>query len=331
MATSRASRSSRRPWPTAWRRRPSSRSCAAQRSRTSPSTGSPPSSARSDRLPSSARRSWSGRAITRRRSTPTRAANPWPWSSRHSPIPTSARSRCSKCCRGRYGPTPCSPIPRTHEDEKLHGLFTLRGKDQDPVNDVPAGDLAAVAKLGNVNTGDTLAPKGTPVIVPQPERAVQVLSIAIRPKSKGDEDKLMTALAPAPGGGSVAQRPPQRRDPPDPARRHGRDASGHRHRTPGPEVRRRGGDRGRHRSPTGRPSAPLPRRRASTRSRPEATASSASPSFGSSRSHEAPGSTSPTPSSEGRSPASSFPPCKRESRRRWRRPASSATPLSTSR
>jgi elongation factor G len=84
--------------------------------------------------------------------------------------------------------------PRSHDDEKLHGLFTLRGKEQDQVNDVPAGDIAAVAKLGNVNTGDTLAPKGTPVVVPRPDPPMQVLSIAIRPKSKGDEDKLMTAL-----------------------------------------------------------------------------------------------------------------------------------------
>jgi elongation factor G len=84
--------------------------------------------------------------------------------------------------------------PRSHDDEKLHGLFTLRGKEQDQVNDVPAGDIAAVAKLGNVNTGDTLAPKGTPVVVRRPDPPVQVLSIAIRPKSKGDEDKLMTAL-----------------------------------------------------------------------------------------------------------------------------------------
>jgi elongation factor G len=84
--------------------------------------------------------------------------------------------------------------PRSHDDEKLHGLFTLRGKEQDQVNEVPAGDLAAVAKLGNVNTGDTLAPKGTPVVVPRPDPPVQVLSIAIRPRSKGDEDKLMTAL-----------------------------------------------------------------------------------------------------------------------------------------
>ncbi len=43
-------------------------------------------------------------------------------------------------------------------------------------------------------TGDTLAPKGTPVVVPAAPPEPVVLAVAIRPKSKGDEDKLMTGL-----------------------------------------------------------------------------------------------------------------------------------------
>src|SRR5439155_24049914 len=43
-------------------------------------------------------------------------------------------------------------------------------------------------------TGDTLAPKGTPVVIPPREMPEPVLAIAILPKSKGDEDKLMTGL-----------------------------------------------------------------------------------------------------------------------------------------
>src|ERR1700736_1167733 len=39
--------------------------------------------------------------------------------------------------------------PRTHTDEKLHALFALRGKEQDVLSEVPAGDIAAVAKLGD--------------------------------------------------------------------------------------------------------------------------------------------------------------------------------------
>jgi elongation factor G len=99
-----------------------------------------------------------------------------------------------KVLSGTVRPDAVLTNPRSHGDEKLHGLFTLRGKEQDQVNDVPAGDLAAVAKLGDVNTWDTLAPKGTPVVVPPPSLPPQSLSIAIKPRSKGDEDKLMTAL-----------------------------------------------------------------------------------------------------------------------------------------
>ena len=99
-----------------------------------------------------------------------------------------------KVLSGTIKPDTVLTNPRTHSDERLHSLFTLRGKEQDQLSDVPAGDIAAVAKLGATTTGDTLAPKGTPVRVPTPDRAEPVLAIAIRPRSKGDEDKLMTAL-----------------------------------------------------------------------------------------------------------------------------------------
>jgi len=99
-----------------------------------------------------------------------------------------------KVLSGTVRPDTVLTNTRTHADEKLHALFTLRGKEHLDVPEVPAGDLAAVAKLGETTTGDTLAPKGTPVQVPPVPVPEPVLSIAIRPKSKGDEDKLMTAL-----------------------------------------------------------------------------------------------------------------------------------------
>jgi elongation factor G len=83
---------------------------------------------------------------------------------------------------------------RTHGDERLHGLFALRGKEQIPCDAFSVGDIGAVAKLADVLTGDTLAPKGTPVRVPAAPPAEPALQIGIRPRSKGDEDKLMTAL-----------------------------------------------------------------------------------------------------------------------------------------
>ena len=100
-----------------------------------------------------------------------------------------------KVLSGTVRPDAVLTNPRTRTDEKLHGLFVLRGKEHETVNEVPAGDLFAVAKLTDTATGDTLAPKGTPVTIPHHETPDPVLSIAIRPKSKGDDDKLMTALA----------------------------------------------------------------------------------------------------------------------------------------
>ncbi len=83
---------------------------------------------------------------------------------------------------------------RTHSDEKLHVLQVLRGKEAETASEAQAGDIVAVPKLADTATGDTLAPKGTPVLVPGPDPEPAVLSVAIRPRSKGDEDKLMTGL-----------------------------------------------------------------------------------------------------------------------------------------
>ncbi len=83
---------------------------------------------------------------------------------------------------------------RTRADERLHSLQTLRGKEGQAMGDAFAGDIVAVPKLADAQTGDTLAPKSMPVIAEGPPPPVPVLSIAVRPKAKGDEDKLMTAL-----------------------------------------------------------------------------------------------------------------------------------------
>ncbi len=83
---------------------------------------------------------------------------------------------------------------RTGTDERLHGLLTMRGKDQETASELVAGDIGAVAKLASTATGDTLAPKGKPVVVapiPQPEAT---LALAVVPRTQADEDKLASAL-----------------------------------------------------------------------------------------------------------------------------------------
>jgi elongation factor G len=79
-------------------------------------------------------------------------------------------------------------------DERLHQLMTVRGRDTEPAAEVPAGDIGAVAKLADTGTGDVLAQRGADINVEPFELPVPVLPTAIRPKSKADEDKLANAL-----------------------------------------------------------------------------------------------------------------------------------------
>jgi elongation factor G len=83
---------------------------------------------------------------------------------------------------------------RTMHEERLHQLSVMRGKEQEPVSEVPAGDIAAVAKLADTTTGDVLGARGADVDVDPFEPPAPVLAIAIRAKSKSDEDKLANAL-----------------------------------------------------------------------------------------------------------------------------------------
>ena len=83
---------------------------------------------------------------------------------------------------------------RSSADERLHGLFTLRGKEQINLGELVAGDIGAVAKLSSTATSDTLAPKGKPVVVPRIEQPAPSLAIAIVPKTQADEDKLGNVL-----------------------------------------------------------------------------------------------------------------------------------------
>jgi elongation factor G len=80
-------------------------------------------------------------------------------------------------------------------DERVGHLFAMRGKDHENVAEVPAGDIGAVAKLAHTTTGDTFSPKSDPVTLPPIELPEPLYAVAIEPKTKGDEDKLSTAIA----------------------------------------------------------------------------------------------------------------------------------------
>jgi len=84
----------------------------------------------------------------------------------------------------------------THgEGERIGQLFILKGKTQEPVSQLGAGDIGGVAKLSLTSTGDTLCSqdkpiKGAPIQFPEP-----TFNQAVHPKTKADLDKLGTALA----------------------------------------------------------------------------------------------------------------------------------------
>jgi elongation factor G len=84
--------------------------------------------------------------------------------------------------------------PRRREEEKLHQIFVPRGKEHLEVDLLPTGDIGAVAKLGTTQTGDTLTAKDRPIVLPYEAPPEPVFAVAVFPKSKGDEDKLSTAL-----------------------------------------------------------------------------------------------------------------------------------------
>ena len=78
--------------------------------------------------------------------------------------------------------------------ERLGHLLAMQGKTPTNVPEFKAGDIGAVAKLKDTRTNDTLADKAAgitfqPIGFPEP-----VLSYAIEPKSRGDEDKISTAM-----------------------------------------------------------------------------------------------------------------------------------------
>ena len=78
--------------------------------------------------------------------------------------------------------------------ERLGSLAVLQGKTQNAVARVNAGDIGAVTKLKDTQTSDTLAAAGSTLSFAPIAFAEPVLSYAIEPKTRGDEEKISTSL-----------------------------------------------------------------------------------------------------------------------------------------
>lgn len=81
------------------------------------------------------------------------------------------------------------------EKEKIGQIFSLVGKKQKPLACAVSGDIAVVAKLKNVGTGDTLCDEKSPIKYEGVKVPPALISYSLKPKTKGDEDKLNASLA----------------------------------------------------------------------------------------------------------------------------------------
>lgn len=78
--------------------------------------------------------------------------------------------------------------------ERVGGAFLLQGKTQEIVEEAFPGDIVAVAKLKETQTGDTLTVKGSNIVFPPFKYPIPSISFAMEPKSREDENKISPAM-----------------------------------------------------------------------------------------------------------------------------------------
>ena len=99
-----------------------------------------------------------------------------------------------KCLSGTLGPDSQVNNPNRNTKERVGSIMAIEGKAQKPLEQVGPGDLFAVAKLKETKTGDTLLSDNSDMMLPSPEFPEAIMNMAISPKTKGDEDKIMPGL-----------------------------------------------------------------------------------------------------------------------------------------
>ena len=84
--------------------------------------------------------------------------------------------------------------PRTRKRERVTRLMVIQGSERKDINEVYAGDIAALVGLRNITTGDTLCDEDFDVTLEPPTFPEPVISMAVEPKTKQDRDKLSEGL-----------------------------------------------------------------------------------------------------------------------------------------
>jgi elongation factor G len=84
--------------------------------------------------------------------------------------------------------------PRTRKRERVSRLMVIQGSERKDINEVFAGDIAALVGLRNITTGDTLCDEDFDVTLEPPTFPEPVISMAVEPKTKQDRDKMSEGL-----------------------------------------------------------------------------------------------------------------------------------------
>ena len=124
--------------------------------------------------------------------------------------------------------------------ERIGRLLKMHANKREEIKEVYCGDIAAAVGLKTVSTGDTICDRQNPIVLEAIEFPAPVISVAVEPKTKADQDKLGVGARQADPGGSHLQsscRPGHR---PDDPLRHGRTAPRDSRRPDGARIRGRG-------------------------------------------------------------------------------------------
>ena len=100
-----------------------------------------------------------------------------------------------KVCTGTLKPDSTLYNVNKDTEEKIAKVYVLRGKDVIEVPELKAGDIGAVAKLSVTQTGDTIALRSAPIVYHKPKISTPYTYMRFAAKTKGDEDKISSALA----------------------------------------------------------------------------------------------------------------------------------------
>ena len=123
-----------------------------------------------------------------------RTASCSPTCSRRAPTRSPGASTCCASTRATLRADSQALNTRAHVKERIGQLLVFAGKDAEHVQEFGPGDIGAVAKLKETRAGDWLADRDEPIEMPRLKLPAPVMAFAVEPKSRGDEDKVLSSL-----------------------------------------------------------------------------------------------------------------------------------------